>query len=265
MTEIPILRGPVLQEALHSLGIYSAMGYDQVVSYAPLLAAIRANARLTKTVIGSVIDVGCGVGVGVSALWSLKFRASGVDVSPSAIDYARQRYVDPTDKLSNRCVLHRCFLVGNVKRLPFPSLAADAILSAGLLEHVDPKETHLAIAELARVARQFLFIQVASTAVLPSMLQQRIAKRGNTTAAKAIIQAYRARAPHPVEVNLKPQAFWVAAFEKHGYILERNIALPSWQCCSFVLRRNASAPRTRMPLQAVSASPGVRQSKLLRG
>jgi SAM-dependent methyltransferase len=253
-----LLRGAVLHEALHSTGIYAAMYKDSTVHYAPLLSSIRFANKAQQAKITSVLDVGCGTGYGVKALWSLKFTASGVDISPSAIATAKQRYVDPKEKSHPQCVLHNCFLNGNVARqIPFPTNSVDAILSAGLLEHVEAKDVDRAIGELTRVSRKYLFLQIASESNMPVMTQFRVPKRGNRTGNELVIRDYRARAPHPIEVNLRPQVYWISAFEKFGFTLERNVPLPAWSCCAFVLRRNSTSQSYYPRKLKLRASPGL--------
>jgi hypothetical protein len=147
--------------------------------------------------------------------------------------------------------------VGNIKQIPFPTRSVDAILSAGVLEHVEAKDVGRAIAELTRVSKNYLFLQIASESNMPIMTQYRIPKRGNRTGNELIIRDYRARAPHPIEVNLRPRVYWISAFEKYGWILSRNIPLPSWQCCAFVLRRNASTPQLYPRKLKLRASSGL--------
>lgn len=254
-----LLTGAVLHEALHSTGIYDAMSpyKDSSAHYAPLLASIRSVNRFRNAHIESVLDVGCGVGFGVSALWNLKYVASGVDASPSAIEMANHRLVNPNDRSYPHCILGRCFWAASANHIPFPTRAADAILSAGLMEHIDAKDTQQVMAEMARVARKYLFLQIASQTFMPAMTQLRVPKKGNRTGSELLSKDFRGRAPHPIERNLKPQAYWIYAFEKHGFVLERNIPLPGWGCCAFVLRRNASSTRLTPRLLMLRAYPGL--------
>lgn len=255
------LQGAVLHEALHSLEIYEAMHRyrEHTVHYATLLAGLRATSRQKQANIHSVLDLGCGVGFGVKALWSLKYTASGVDISPTAISTARQRYEDPKDKLHPQCLLHKCFQVGSAKVIPFPGRICDAIMSAGLLEHIEPRDVNQVIAEMARVTRQWMFIEVASQSTLPSLAHVRVPSKGNQTGSSLLVRSYRGRGPAPLERTIRPQVFWVNAFERHGFVLERNLPLSGWNtCCAFVLRRNASSPRVPSRKLKASVSPGLR-------
>ena len=253
-----LLTGVALHETLHASGIYETMNpHSSTVHLAPILSAIRFQNRVKNARITSVLDVGCGTGVGVKALWSLNFIASGVDVSATAIKTANERYVK--DRSNSQCVLHNCFLVGDVAKIPFPSRAFDAVMAAGLLEHVAPKYVSSAISELTRVTRQYIFLQIAMQPTLPSLTRLRLPAKGNVTASEHLIRNFRGRAQEPIEVNLKPQLYWIDLFHNRGYVFEKNTPLPNWGCCAFVLRRNATAQFRKLRIRA--SSPGV---KILR-
>ena len=165
---------------------------------------------------------------------------SGVDVSRSAIHQANQRYTDPARSSYPHCILHRRFVVGDAVTYPSHRYPRTPYWPQAL-EHVEPRHVKQVISEMARVARTYLFLLIASQPSMSTMTQlQVVPKRGNWSGSELIIKDYGARVPHPMEVSLRPQAFWVASFESRGYVLERNIPLPNWSCCAFVLRRNTS-------------------------
>lgn len=252
-----LLRGSVLHESLHASGVYDTIHPyrgDSPVHYAPLLSSLRFLNKYKDTRIASVLDVGCGVGFGVKALWSLNFIASGCDVAPHSISTANARYIDPHKSSHPQCLLNNCFLVGSVLSIPFPSHSTDAILSAGLLEHVEPRDVPVAVSEMARVARQYVLLQIAIEPTMPVMSQFHIPSRGNLTAAQVLARDYRARAPNPVERTLMPRLYWIDAFSKYGFVLERNIPLPHWSCCAFVLWRNASSRRVSSRVLKMSSA-----------
>ena len=237
------LQGIALHEALHESGAYHAIHPFQQssVSYAPLLHSIRTVERTKNTRITSVLDIGCGVGWGVKALWALNYVASGVDSSPYAISQATKRLVDSRDRSQQyHCILQQCFIVASITKIPYPRQAPDAILCAGLMEHIDVRDVNFAISEIVRVARHYLFIQIATHPQMPTMSSFRIPSRGNSTVSNIITKNYFARTPVPIERTLKPRMWWVSKFEKAGFIFIQNIPLPSPRCCAFVLKRNVS-------------------------
>lgn len=193
-----LLHGAVLHEALHATGVYEAMHpYPNSVHYAPLVSSIGLLTKYSdaRSGISSILDVGCGTGAGVKALWSLGYTVSGVDISSSAIHQANQRYTDPARSSYPQCILHRCFVLGDASHIPFPSLSTDAILAAGLMEHVEPRHVKQVISEMARVARKYLFLMIASQPSMSIMNQLRaVPERGNRSGSELIIRDYSARA-----------------------------------------------------------------------
>jgi len=84
-----------------------------------------------------LLDVGCGTGLLSTAL-SRYGRVFGMDISPSALAYCRQR--------------HRFALVGgDLAYLPFADESFSAIVGLDVLEHVE--DDRRAVAELYRVSR----------------------------------------------------------------------------------------------------------------
>ena len=84
-----------------------------------------------------VLEVGSGTGALLTELQETK-RAIGLDFSPLAIGYCRER------GLTN-------LLVGNAERLPFRDTSFDAVVSLDTLEHVPDHES--AVAGIARSLR----------------------------------------------------------------------------------------------------------------
>jgi len=98
-----------------------------------------------------ILDAGCGTGGLIKALrqrdpgWSI----SGLDYSPVACDFARQRTAVP-------------IVQGSIEALPFAADRFDALLNADVISQIDRAST--AIAEFARVLRPggILVINVAA-------------------------------------------------------------------------------------------------------
>ena len=83
-----------------------------------------------------VLDAGCGTGRNMLEFGSLG-SVDGVDSSPDAIEFCRQRGVPGVHE-------------GEIERLPFADGAFDLILATDVLEHL--RDDHAALAELRRVA-----------------------------------------------------------------------------------------------------------------
>lgn len=89
-----------------------------------------------------VLDAGCGTGGLIRRLSGLHpaWRWTGVDLSPAACRFARER-VGPTTEIKE----------ASVTELPFPDASFDAVVSADVLYHV--ADDAAALREFARVLR----------------------------------------------------------------------------------------------------------------
>ena len=99
---------------------------------------------------GRVLDIGCGEGRLVRALIEKGVDAYGIDVSSVAINRA-------TQYCPGR------FQCASVIDLPFTDHYFDAIVSTDCLEHIDPNDVPIAIAELRRICSQYAFFTIATT------------------------------------------------------------------------------------------------------
>jgi O-antigen biosynthesis protein len=96
-----------------------------------------------------VLDAGCGVGWGTALLWGADAQsASGVDLSPDAIENARAR-VPGAD-----------FREGNLADLPFEDNAFDLVVCFEAIEHVEQQEK--VFDELVRVLAPGGILMVSS-------------------------------------------------------------------------------------------------------
>jgi SAM-dependent methyltransferase len=93
----------------------------------------------------TVLDVGCGAGTNVLWLGRHGFRASGVDIAPSAIRAAERRAA------SARLDVH--FQVADVLDLPFPRGSFAAALDSGCFHALPIRLRRRYVDELARVLR----------------------------------------------------------------------------------------------------------------
>lgn len=91
-------------------------------------AGVRDGARL--------LDAGCGTGRNLQEFGRLG-PAAGVDPSPEAIDFCRQRGIEGVTR-------------GTIEHLEFPDGAFDLILATDVLEHL--RDDRAALRELRRVA-----------------------------------------------------------------------------------------------------------------
>lgn len=114
--------------------------FDRVVSwFSSRFQTSDERARI------SVLEVGCGAGNNLWFLARSGFRCAGIDISSSAIDFARSR-------------LHAEGLVADLRvgcftSLPFDDREFDVVLDRGGIACVDLETGRQAIAEVARVVR----------------------------------------------------------------------------------------------------------------
>lgn len=87
-----------------------------------------------------VLELGCGDGKTLSSLVSCGFKATGIDISPSALKLARK-------KVGRKAKL----VVGDVCSLPFRSNFFDAVVAVHVLGHLTAKERKKAVVEIKRV------------------------------------------------------------------------------------------------------------------
>lgn len=110
----------------HCLRLMHLRAYDEAVGH----AAGR-----------DVLDIGCNTGYGTLRFAPVAKRVIGVDVSPRAIDAARQRAPDGRPE----------FILTSGFELPFPDASFDLVTSFQVLEHVPDPLAYLR--EIERVAR----------------------------------------------------------------------------------------------------------------
>lgn len=130
--------------------------YDEYWSRADRIGEFSGDpSRLGDLVVrtcghGRVLDVGSGGGDLVGALLARGVDATGLDVSTVALNRASARWPGR-------------FLEASVLSLPFPDAAFETIVSTDCLEHLAPADVPVALRELYRVSRRYVFLQVATT------------------------------------------------------------------------------------------------------
>ena len=145
--EHPLIEdAPPANPAEHGLRLMHLRAYDEAVAH----AAGR-----------DVLDVGCNTGYGTLRFLPVANRVVGVDVSPRAIEAARQRAPDGRPE----------FIVTTGFELPFPAATFDLVTSFQVLEHVPDPLAFLR--ELARVLQPggtvILATPNAATRLYPGM------------------------------------------------------------------------------------------------
>lgn len=221
-----VLEGKELYETIYRLG-YSSEGL--MLHYRPILAQIKSLVDNGEG-LHSVLDVGCSHGGGVNALWKMGLKASGVDVSTTAVNLARARQGDNPQS----CV-GACWQQADATALPFSDSSFDAIMSTDVLEHLEPPDVDKAVAELARVARRWLLLKISNRAEYTRMQTAR-APFGNGTFASEARRKFGRTLPPQLHASVHDADWWISKFKKVGFAYHSTIRVPSWACCAFVLR-----------------------------
>jgi ubiquinone/menaquinone biosynthesis C-methylase UbiE len=99
--------------------------------------------------IGSVLDVGSGMGWVVQRLLREGIDARGVDIAPRVIEACNAR-------MPGR------FTPGSILELPFGDNSFDTIVSTDCLEHIAAEDVAKALAELHRVCGRSLFLRITT-------------------------------------------------------------------------------------------------------
>lgn len=92
------------------------------------------------------LEVGCGAGNNLWFAAASGFEVFGLDISPTAIEYARKRL----HTLGYMCVDLR---VGDLTSLPWPDDSFDIVLDRGALTQNNYKRIRTALKEITRVLR----------------------------------------------------------------------------------------------------------------
>jgi ubiquinone/menaquinone biosynthesis C-methylase UbiE len=109
---------------------------------------------LKKIPKGKALDEGCGTAQYTISLAMLGFNVVGIDFSSKLLKIAKEKV--KKYKVSRKC----SFVLGDIRKLPFRDSSFDAVLSAGIIEHVP--ETEKCIQQINRVLKPngYLIIHV---------------------------------------------------------------------------------------------------------
>ena len=111
--------------------VFSPQTNERLIDNFVRLTGLPAGAR--------VVDLGCGSGVFTNVLQQRGYRCTGIDLSPTLIKIAREKYPG----------IH--FLEGDIEKLPFPDGQFDGVLLSGVLHHLP--ELSRCATEVMRILR----------------------------------------------------------------------------------------------------------------
>ena len=131
---------------------YNELGRDWLDRFDHPVALLRAENALRapwvaeeiKKQVGShakVLDIGCGAGLLTNALSVKGFATTGIDLSQSSLDVAKQ--TDSTGKVN--------YLQANAYSIPFADASFDVVCAMDILEHIEVPS--LLIAEASRLLK----------------------------------------------------------------------------------------------------------------
>lgn len=109
-----------------------------------------------------VLDVGCGLGTQTRFMAQKGAVATGIDISETAINKAREQLLRGNDIVAN-------FLVGDVCRMPIPKAAFEFVYDRGCYHHLSVRERGEYVKEVNRVLapQGFLHMLVFAGAMGP--------------------------------------------------------------------------------------------------
>jgi len=95
---------------------------------------------------GKALDLCCGAGTNTVYLAQNGFEVTGIDISPTALEYAKAK-AKKADVAIN-------FSVENFVELPFKDEAFDFVFDMGCFHHVEPEDRQRFIQGVSRVLKQ---------------------------------------------------------------------------------------------------------------
>jgi len=148
---------PAFEERYKSRKAANEPGWTDDEGYAKLLAELeKASEAGYVPASGRVLELGCGAGN--ATLWFSErgFEAHGVDISPTAIDWAKERAAQQG--------LRAEFRVGDVVTLDgYPDDCFDYVLDGGCLHCIIGKDRPICLKSVCRVLKAGGLCRVATT------------------------------------------------------------------------------------------------------
>jgi ubiquinone/menaquinone biosynthesis C-methylase UbiE len=217
--------------------------------------ALEAEKRLLSAVVAGwprrgqkLLEIGCGTGVFLEALWEMGFEVSGLDPAPTMLAAARER-------LKNRADLH----LAHGEHLPFADKEFDfAVLWTALEFCADPE---IVLREAARVAAKGLLVGFLNRHSLYFLLKGRPGSGGTLATARwfspqrmrRLIKSATGTTPNSGRsVLLGPPSTWIDA---HPW---KELNHPCWPGCLGVfcaLRADFVNQKPLTPIMAWKTEP----------
>lgn len=137
-------------------------GADRIAKIPETLNRFRSYSGIAKS--GKILEIGCGAGNVSLELAKLGYEVSGIDISPTAINWARESAL--------REKLNINFSVGNVTDLSlFPNNFFDMIFDGNCLHCIQPPDRMIVLQECFRVLKSNGLLFISSLCAEESSIQ----------------------------------------------------------------------------------------------
>lgn len=117
----------------------------------------------------SILDIGCAQGKAVEAYQHKNIKSYGIDVAGNAIKDCKKRKL--------KCI------TASVTKIPFKDNNFEAVVTTDVLEHLQEKDVDIAIKEICRVTKKYIFARIAKTVEAEKdwlrMIKERTGKYNN--------------------------------------------------------------------------------------
>jgi len=115
------------------------------------------------------LDLGCGLGNDTLFLATMGFEVTGIDVSKTAIEYARERAKD------TKCT----FVEGDVLKMKLPKENFEFVNDRGCFHNIDVNDRERFVRELARVMKpgaKYFMLTLCNKAIVDSKAQNTVSR-----------------------------------------------------------------------------------------
>ena len=230
-----------LYEVLYRRGYHQLGGQINFTHAEPLIKSRVLRKHSDRAARDGVhfLDVGCSQGRAVQMLWESGFRASGIDIAPTAVRLALQLRRPPRD---SACGGDACFKAGSAAMISWPDGFFDGVISTDVLEHIPPPLVPRVVAELTRVTKpgagkSTLFLAIAAG------LQSKVLSKGLFNGGKPeVLTAGGLSATHDpmgIHETREGSEWWRAHFAATG----------QW-ACEVVHKKSVRCDKTRRGIKS---------------
>ena len=125
--------------------IYSKKLQFNKFPFAGVISFFKGKKFINKKDI-KILEVGCGTGNNIIFLAQEGFRVFGIDMSHSAINFAKKKFIEKN--------INGKIKVGNIKKLDWPNNYFDFVLDRSALTHNTNDDISLTLKEIRRILKK---------------------------------------------------------------------------------------------------------------